>query len=163
MLSKLPPLPDDEGDVCYDVKSLFTNIPIKDTIEYITEQIHTHNKLKPICSKLIFKRLSLRLATECTYTFNHMFFKENNGCTLGGPLSVTFSDIYMIKMESEIVIPQKPLLYRRYVDDIYNRRKTFKHDELFEKLNNYHPKIKLTIEVCPTKTLDTSLHLNNGI
>ena len=76
MLSKLPPLPDDEGDVCYDVKSLFTNIPIKDTIEYITEQIHTHNKLKPICSKLIFKRLSLRLATECTYTFNHMFFKE---------------------------------------------------------------------------------------
>ena len=39
----------------------------------------------------------------------------------------------------------------------------FKHDELFEKLNNNHPKIKLTIEVGPTKFLDTSLHLNNGI
>ena len=43
---------------------------------------------------------------------------------MGGPLSVTFSDIYMIKMESEIVISQKPLFYRRYVDDIYSTRKS---------------------------------------
>ena len=82
---------------------------------------------------------------------------------MGGPLSVIFSDIYMIKMESEIVIPQKPLFYRHCVDDIYNRRKMFKHDELFQKLNNYHPKIKLIIEVIPTKSLDISLHLDNGI
>ena len=41
--------------------------------------------------------------------------------------------------------------------------KKFKHDELFEKLSNYHPKIKLTIEVSPKNVLDTSLHLHNGI
>ena len=39
----------------------------------------------------------------------------------------------------------------------------FKHDELFEKLNNYHPEIKLTIEVSRTNVLNTSLHPNNGI
>ena len=66
-------------------------------------------------------------------------------------------------MEIAIAIPQKPLFYRRYVDDVYNRRKKFKQDELFEKLNNYRPKILLTIEVSPTKFLDTSLNLNNGI
>ena len=33
-------------------------------------------------------------------------------------------------MESEIVIPQKPLFYYRYVDAIFNRRKKFAHDEL---------------------------------
>ena len=81
---------------------------------------------------------------------------------MGSPLSVTFSNIYVIKMESEIVIPQKPLFYRRYVDDIYNGRKMFTHDELSEKLNNYRPKIKLTIEVAPTRFLNTCLHLNNG-
>ena len=42
---------------------------------------------------------------------------------MGGPLSVTFSDIFMIKMENDIVIPTKPIFYCRYVDDIYNRRK----------------------------------------
>ena len=81
---------------------------------------------------------------------------------MGGPLSVTFSDIYMIKTKSQIVIPRKPLFYRPYVDDIYNRRKKFKHDELIEKLNNDHPKIKLTIEFSLTKFLNASLHLNNG-
>ena len=35
MLSNLPPFLDHEEDVSYDVDSLFTNIPIKDTIEYI--------------------------------------------------------------------------------------------------------------------------------
>ena len=49
MLSIFPPLLDDEEDLSYDVESLFTNIPIKDTIKYIIEQIYTHKKLKPIC------------------------------------------------------------------------------------------------------------------
>ena len=66
-----------------------------------------------------------------------------------------------MRMESEIVIPHKPLFYNCYVD--YNRRRRFKHDELFQKLNNYQPKFKQTIEVSATKFLDTSFYLNNGI
>ena len=163
MLSNLPPLSEDEEDVSYDVEFLFTNIPIKETIDYIIEQIYTHKKLKPLCRKLIFKRLLLKLATECTYTFNHKFYKQINGCTMRGPLSVTLSDIFIIKMERVRNVPHKPLFYRRFVDDIYNRRKKSQRDELFKKLNNYHPKIKLTIEVSPKKFLDTSLDLNNGI
>ena len=31
--------------------------------------------------------------------------------------------IYIIKLESEIVIPQKSIFYRRYVDEIYNKKK----------------------------------------
>ena len=116
-----------------------------------------------MCAKLIFKRLLLKLATECTYTFSHKFYKQIDDWTMVGPLSVTFSAVYMIKMESEIVIPQKPLFFRRYVDDIYSKRKKFKDHELFKKLNNYHPKIKLTIEASPTKFLERSLHLDNGI
>ena len=41
--------------------------------------------------------------------------------------------------------------------------KKSRHDELFEKLNNYHSKIKLTIKVSPTKFLNASLNLYNGI
>ena len=123
-----------------------------------THKIHnrTHKKLKSFCNKLIFKHLLLQLATEGTCTFNHKFYKQSVGCTTRGRLSVTFSKIYMIKMESEIVLSLKPLFYGRYVDDIYNRRKKFKHDEFLEKLNSYRPKIKLTIEVSQTKFLDTS-------
>ena len=123
MLSSIPPLQDDEEDVSYDVESLLTNIPIQETINYINEQIYVHKKLTPICSKLIFRKLLIKLATECTFKFNSRFLKQVDGCTMGGPLSVTFSDIYMVKMENDVVIPSKPIFYSRFVDDIYSRRK----------------------------------------
>ena len=37
---------------------------------------------------------------------------------MDGPLSVTFNDIYMTKMERDIVRPFNSILYRRYVNDI---------------------------------------------
>ena len=83
------------------------------------------------------------------------------GRTMGGPLSVTFSDIHMVKMENDVVIPSKPIFYRRFVDDIYSRRK-LGDNVLFDRLNSYHPNIKLTIEVNPSKFLDTKLTNING-
>ena len=41
----------------YDVKFVFTNVPIQETIDYILYEIYVKNKLSKICSKLIFKRL----------------------------------------------------------------------------------------------------------
>ena len=161
MLSSIPPLQDDEEDVSYDVESLFTNIPIQETINYIIEQIYVHKKLTPICSKLIFRRLLIKLATECTFKFNNRFLKQVDGCTMGGPLSVTFSDIYMVKMENDVVIPSKPIFYCKFVDGIYSRRK-LGDGVLFDQLNSYHPNIKLTMEVNPSKFLDTKLTNING-
>ena len=43
------------------------------------------------------------------------------------------------------------------INDIYIRRKKDKPDSLFEKLNSYHPNIKLTVEKNPTKFLDTKI------
>ena len=42
---------------------------------------------------------------------------------MGGPLSITSPEISMIRMENDVVIPLKPTFYRRFVDDIINRRK----------------------------------------
>ena len=104
------------------MESLFTNIPINETIEYILDQIYNKERLKPICSKLIFKRLLRKLATEVTFTIYKIFYKQTDSCTIGGPLSVTLSDICMKKMENDIVVPTT-VFYCTFVDDIYNRRK----------------------------------------
>ena len=76
MLSSIPLLQDDEEDVSYDVQSLFTNIPIQERINYIIEQIYVHKKLTPICSKLILRRLLIKLAAESTFRFNNTFVKQ---------------------------------------------------------------------------------------
>ena len=64
-------------------------------------------------------------------------------------------------MENDIVVPTKPKLFKRYVDDIINKRRKDVADCLFESFNNYHPNINLTIEIKPTKFLDTKIIYGN--
>ena len=45
LLKDLPPLKDDEEYVSYDVESLFTNMLLKESIDYILEKIYVYNKL----------------------------------------------------------------------------------------------------------------------
>ena len=111
---------------------------------------------------MIFKRLLVKLSTDCIFTFNDKFYKQIQGCTMGGPLSVTLSDIHMTRCENEVVRPLAPVFYRRYVDDIFNRRKRNTNDEIFDQLNQYHNNINLTIEKSPKMFLDTGLELRNG-
>ena len=97
------------------------------------EQINVHNKIKPICSKLIFKKLLLSSLTECKVTFSIYFFRHIGGCTMDWPLSVTFRDIYMIEAADEVVAPFKIKFYRRYVDDIFNWQKKIFRDIIIIK------------------------------
>ena len=83
-----------------------------------------------------------------------------NGC---GGLSVIFSDIYLVKKENGIAVSSKPCntFYQRFADDIYSIKK-IGDNALFYRLNNYHPNIKLAIELNPRKFLDTKLTNING-
>ena len=85
MLSSIPPLQDDKEDVSYDVESMFTDILIEETINYI---IDVQNKLAAIFLKMIFIKLLVKLATESTFKFNNRLLKQVDGCTMGEPLWV---------------------------------------------------------------------------
>ena len=91
-----------------------------------------------------------------------MFYKQVDGWAMGGSLSVSLSDIYMAKMEDDVEKYQNTF-YKRYVDDIINRRKKNQVDILFNDFNNYHQNIKLTLELTPKRVLDTNLEFQNGI
>ena len=61
----------------------------------------------------------LKLTKECVFSVNNRLIKQIDGCPMGGPISAVFSDIYVSKMEEDIVTPMKPHFYKRYVDDTY--------------------------------------------
>ena len=150
MLNNVP-ISEDEEDVSYDGESLFTNIPTKDTIDFICEEIYVQKKLEPICKQSIFKKLLYKLTTECTFRAIGKFWKEVDGVSMGGTLSVILSDCFMNKMERDIILPLKPKFYRRFVDDTYMRREKNEPDDLFSKMNSYHLNINLTIGINPSK------------
>ena len=80
---------------------------------------------------------------------------------MGGALSVILTEIYMARMENDVIIPLKTM-FIRFVDDIINHRKKNVPDELFSKLNICHQNIKFTtIEISPTNFLDRQLVKSN--
>ena len=113
MIKHLPSLPGDEEYVSYNVVSLFTNIPLEETIDHIIESIYTHKKLPQICSKLIFRRVFEKITKDYTFGLCFKFYKQVNGCVTRGPLSVTISNIYMAKMEDDIVEEYQSKFYKR--------------------------------------------------
>ena len=157
------PLDSNEEYVSYDVDSLFTSIPLGETIDFILDEIYVRKKLEPFCKKSVFKKLLNKLCKGCTFLADGKLIRQVDGCPMGGPISVVLSNIFCVKMEFDVVKPLKPKLYKHYVNDIYSKRIKNQPDQLFEKLNNYHPNIKLTIEVNPNKVLDTKIMIKNGI
>ena len=92
MLNNVP-LSEDEEDVSYDVESLFTNIPIKETIDFICNEIYNLKKLKPVCKQSIFKKLLCKLTTECTFSITGRVHKQIDGIAVGGTLSVLYQTV----------------------------------------------------------------------
>ena len=68
------PKHNDEQDVSYDVESLFTSIPLQDTINYILNEIYVNKTIKPFCQKkLIFKNL-FTLVNKRLFVFREQYF-----------------------------------------------------------------------------------------
>ena len=78
-----------EKNVTYDVESLFTTIPVRLTLDCIIDQIYMKKKVTPVCTKSVFTRLHINLATECKFTFSKSFHQQIDGFAIGNPLSVT--------------------------------------------------------------------------
>ena len=61
---------------------------------------------KNLCNgrnKAVLLNLLKKLTQECVFSINNRLIKQIDGCPMGGPISVVFSDIYVCKMEEDIV------------------------------------------------------------
>ena len=121
-IKEQPPLNKDVEYVSYNADYLYINIPVQESIDSIIHQIYTKTKLLHNCSQIIFRRLSLEVTTECSFQLKKKLYKQTKGCSMGGPLSVTLTDIHMIRTKNDVVKPLKQMFYKRYIDDIYSRR-----------------------------------------
>ena len=143
-------LPETSVMASFDVESLYTNIPITETIEIISDAIYENNSFRHL-QKAEFERL-LKLVTEDNYLiFNNKYLKQIEGLSMGNPVSATFANIFMCHHEEKWLTncPNefKPLLYKRYVDDTFLIFEKEEHiTPFFNYLNAQHEKINFTME-----------------
>ena len=90
-------------DVPDDVESLFANIPVKETTEYVLHKIYVDKSIKPFCKKICFKTFLVKLTKECVFSVNYRLIKQTDGWPMGGPVSVVSSNIFMHKTEEYVI------------------------------------------------------------
>ena len=73
---------------------------------------------------------------------------------MGTKMAVAFANIFMNAIETELVhlSPYKPLVWKRYIDDIFSLWNIDKKDigSLIDLANNHHPTIRFTAEISDT-------------
>ena len=138
--------------VSYDVCSLFTNVPLAETIEIISKSLFPNSTSIFNGFNIGSFRKLLELAVIDThFIFNNKVFKQIDGMAMGSPLGPTFANIFMCHLEN-IYLSQcpsafKPVFYKRYVDDTFVLFKEKHHADLFlDFINSYHQNIQFTME-----------------
>ena len=130
----------------FDVKSLFTNVPLEEVIEICVDTLYKISN--PTVSRKNFKKL-LKLATSgVKFSFNSLIYSQKDGIAMGSPLGPTLANIFMGYIELKVIPTFKnKLVYLRYVDDCFVLVRSEKiMDEFFNVLNNAHEAINFKIE-----------------
>ena len=106
-----------------DVESLFTNVPVMETIKIILQNVYENPHLPPpeIPRKEMEKLLQICTTRTPFKNINGDLYVQREGVSMGNPLGPTFANYYMCNLENSIfsMYPKlKPIMYVRYVDDI---------------------------------------------
>ena len=82
-----------------DVDSLFTNIPLEETIEICTNELFKESETVEGLSKTEFKEL-LSLATKDShFIFDETLYKQIDVVAMGSPLSPILANVFLIYHE----------------------------------------------------------------
>lgn len=140
-------IPSSHSLVSLDVVSMFDNIPLDLALDCIEEKFNLNKNLTKISKNEIL--IAVRTVFNNTiFSFNNSFYKQLSGCPMGSPLSPIVSNLVMEDVEKRALskLSFKPILYKRYVDDILTVIPTNNITELFNIFNSIDDSIQFTLE-----------------
>ena len=75
----------------FDIQSLFTNIPLDETINICDDLVfHKTKKVKGILKRHFKQLLTLSVKSSCSL-FNAVYYKQVDGVAIGSPLGPTLA------------------------------------------------------------------------
>ena len=174
-LQSLESLPSDCIVASLDVVSLYSNIPIEESIDAAIELLTVHRDEVDMfyLSLSDVRQLLLFVLKSNYFECNGSVFRQRKGLAMGNHLAPPLAIIFMGKLEEEALSlsPHKPRMYRRYIDDCIL---VWLHGlmllmQFVQFLNSRHPDIRFTLEHTEqddTHTisyLDLSISVRGGV
>ena len=135
-----------------DVDSLFTNIPLDETIGICCDLLYSNADIVDGLSREEFKELLTIATKESFILFDGKYFQQIDGVAMGSPLGPTLANIFLGHNETKWLDncpPEfKPVYYRRYVDDIFLRFDNIQCLHSFQQyMNMQHQNMNFTSEL----------------
>ena len=133
----------------FDVKNLFTNVPVDETIDICMNTLYRTKEIeKPMIEEKLLKKLLLKCTRGVEFSFNNNMYRQVDGVAMGSPLGPILANIFLGYCECQIPKDQWPELYGRYVDDTFSlfiggRDKAL---QFLDCLNSLHPSLQFTME-----------------
>ena len=107
----------------FEVESLFTNIPLQETIDLCVQKLSEDKNYVDGLSKDSFREMLTITMAESFTLFDNEYYKQHDGVAMGSPLGPIFANIFL--SVHEILWLEKcppefgPVIYKRYVDDTF--------------------------------------------
>ena len=142
----------------FDIDSLFTNLPLDETIDLCVKKLFKSKKKIKGLNKTQFRTL-LEFATKKSFfLFNGKYYIQTDGVAMGSPLGPTLANIFLCHWE-EIWLkkcPSKfaPQYYKRFMDDTFVLFKSQDDVKKFHKyISSRHKNMNFTFETEIDNTL----------
>jgi hypothetical protein len=132
----------------FDVRSLFTNVPLQEVLDICINELFAHETYVRGIQKEVMQELLTFATTDVEFSFNDVAYKQVDGVAMGSPLGPILANIFVGYLEEKLFrTTEPPIIYVRYVDDVFAMFKTKQDSVLFlEQLNSLHPSLQFTCE-----------------
>ena len=132
----------------FDVKSLFTSIPLQLALDCTETVINNSTIELPLPTDDLMDLLNLCL-TSTYFQYNGKHYKQLHGTAMGSPVSVVVAEIVIQNIEERALATYKRTLtlWLRYVDDTFTAVDKDEIDDFHEHLNGQNADIQFTKEI----------------
>ena len=136
--------------VSYDVRALFTSVPVQPALEVIKKLLNEDqdlHKRTTMSTNHIMDLLEFCLRSTY-FTHRGKFFEQVEGAAMGSPISPIVANLFMENFESRALqsSPNPPLLWKRLVDDTFVILKRAHKEEFLTHINSVDSNIQFTTE-----------------
>ena len=151
--------------VSFDVKSLFTNVPLGKTIQVILDRVYKEKLITTTLKKRTLKKLILDTCSKTAFLSGGTIYEQIDGVSMGASLGPVLANIIMTELEKTVVDKLirsgRIKFYARYVDDTLLLVKPEDVDGILREFNSYHKNLEFTVdkfEDCVPHFLDLEIH-----
>ena len=134
----------------FDVKVLFTLVPVAPSIQIVKQRLQQDPTL-PQRTNMSIPQITILLEfclTNTYFFFQGKYYEQVQGAVMGSPLSPLIANLFMEEFDVNALssYPHPISLWLRFVDDTFVINKAEHSQALLQHINNQDPHIQFTVE-----------------